>query len=249
MGADNLRKVESNPETKRTVINLDAEVGSYLITIGPVEPNKMAKAKATILDDQGYAAWEAALENSTEEETAEEPAAEPENENAEEKPGEPEAEAENEPVEEQSEEPETEPAEELTEEIVEEKDEEPEEETIGKPEEELTEEQTNELEEETTEKVAEEKAANPELPSDRSIQVDVSWDVSDPMIGDTAHFKAILEGYDGLEYTMQWQYSPDDINWHDIPNETNTTMDVVVTPENNVVYWRILVYVEDDQES
>ena len=32
------------------------------------------------------------------------------------------------------------------------------------------------------------------------------------------------------------------------PNETNTTMDVVVTPENNIVYWRILVYVEDNKE-
>ncbi len=70
----------------------------------------------------------------------------------------------------------------------------------------------------------------------------------EPVIGDTAHFKAILEGYDGLQYTMQWQYSPDDITWTDIPNETKATMDVVVTPENNIVYWRILVYVEDSQE-
>lgn len=218
--ADNLRKVESNPETKRTVINLDAEAGSYLITIGPVEPNKMAKAKATILDDQGYAAWEAALENSTEEETAEEPAAEPENENAKEKPDEPEAEAENEPEEEQPEETATEPAEELTDEPAEEPEEEP----------------------------VEEEKSESEITKERHITVDVSWDVPEPVIGDTAHFKAILEGYDGLQYTMQWQYSPDDINWTDIPNETKTTMDVVVTPENNIVYWRILVYVEDSQE-
>lgn len=218
--ADNLRKVESNPETKRAVINLDAEAGSYLITIGPVEPNKMAKAKATILDDQGYNAWEATLENSAEEETAEEPAAEPENENAEEKPDEPEDEAENEPEEEQPEEPATEPAEELTDEPAEEPEEEP----------------------------VEEEKSESEIAKERHITVDVSWDVPEPVIGDTAHFKAILEGYDGLQYTMQWQYSPDDINWTDIPNETKATMDVVVTPENNIVYWRILVYVEDSQE-
>ena len=47
---------------------------------------------------------------------------------------------------------------------------------------------------------------------------------------------------------MQWQYSPDRITWYDIEGETDTTMDVVVTEENNVVYWRILVYVEEDQE-
>ena len=70
----------------------------------------------------------------------------------------------------------------------------------------------------------------------------------DPVIGDTAHFKAIMEGYEELQYTVQWQYSPDESTWYDIPNETNTTMDVVVTPENNIVYWRILVYVEESQE-
>lgn len=218
--ADNLRKIEANSETKLAVINLDAEAGSYLITIGPMEPNKMAKAKATILDDQSYVAWEAALENSTEEETAEEPAAEPENENAKEKPDEPEAEAENEPEEEQPEETATEPAEELTDEPA----------------------------EEPEEKPVEEEKSESEITKERHITVDVSWDVPEPVIGDTAHFKAILEGYDGLEYTMQWQYSSDEITWYDIPNETKATMDVVVTPENNIVYWRILVYVEDNQK-
>ena len=83
---------------------------------------------------------------------------------------------------------------------------------------------------------------------ERHIRVDVTWDVPDPIIGDTAHFEAVMEGYDELQYTVQWQYSPDETTWYDIPNETNTTMDVVVTPENNTVYWRILVYVEESQE-
>lgn len=218
--ADNLRKIEANSETKLAVINLEAEAGSYLITIGPVEPNKMAKAKATVLDDQGYAAWEASLENTEDEEPAEKPEAEPENEPEEEQPEEPETEPENELEEEQPEEMATEPAEELTDEPAEEPEEEP----------------------------VEEEKSESEITKERHITVDVSWDVPEPVIGDTAHFKAILEGYDGLQYTMQWQYSPDDINWTDIPNETKTTMDVVVTPENNIVYWRILVYVEDSQE-
>ena len=71
----------------------------------------------------------------------------------------------------------------------------------------------------------------------------------DPVIGDTAHLKAVLEGYDGLDYTMQWQYGPDKITWYDIPGETDDAMDVVVTEENNEVYWRILVYVEEEEET
>ena len=83
----------------------------------------------------------------------------------------------------------------------------------------------------------------------RHINVHVTWDLPDPVIGDTAHFKAELEGYDGLDYTLQWQYSPDKETWYDITGETNDKMDVVVTEENNDVYWRILVYVEEEQET
>ena len=71
----------------------------------------------------------------------------------------------------------------------------------------------------------------------------------DPVIGDTAHFNAKLEGYEGLDYTVQWQYSPDQKTWYDLPDETNTNMDVVITEENNIVYWRILVYIIEEQES
>ena len=53
---------------------------------------------------------------------------------------------------------------------------------------------------------------------------------------------------DNLAYTMQWQYSEDRNQWVDIPNATEETMDVVVTEENNLVYWRIIVYVEEAQE-
>ena len=83
----------------------------------------------------------------------------------------------------------------------------------------------------------------------RSIRIDVTWDTPDPVIGDVAHFKAILDGYEGLTYTMQWQYSPDHEEWIDLQGETSDSMDIVVTEENNVVYWRIAVYIENDQES
>ena len=158
--------------------------------------------------------------------------------------------------EEQTEEPAEEPAEEPVEqaeepeETEEEPEEQPEEETEG--EEKITEETVNEPIEETAE--AEENTEEENIPEteerpERHITIDVTWDVPDPVIGDTAHFEAIMEGYEGLQYTVQWQYSPDETTWHDMPNETETTMDVVVTPENNIVYWRILVYLEDNQNN
>lgn len=192
---ENPARILTDEQTNQAVISWFAEAGSYLITVGPVEPNLMGKAQVIIMDDDAFAAWEA-------EQTAEQ--AEPE-EAGEEEPEDTEENSEAEPEDEQ---PKTEP------------EEDPEEE--NKPE-------------------------SDNVP-ERHITVDVTWDVPDPAIGDTAHFEAILDGYDELQYTMQWQYSPDDITWYDIPNETSTKMDIVVTPENNIVYWRILVYLEDYQE-
>ncbi|MBQ6289682.1 MAG: hypothetical protein IJK71_10615 [Clostridia bacterium] len=218
--SDNPARTLTNDETSQTVISWYAEAGSYLVTLGPVEPNLMAKLNVFIMNDAGYESWLA--ERAEPEEQTEEPVEESE-----------------EPVEEPAEEPEEQP-EEPEEQIEEEPEEEEEttEETVNEPIEEPT-----EPEENTEEENIPESEERPE----RHITVDVTWDVPDPVIGDTAHFKAIMEGYEGLQYTVQWQYSPDENTWYDIPNETETTMDVVVTPENNIVYWRILVYLEDNQ--
>ena len=236
---------EINPETDNLVYEWYAEAGSYIITVGPIEPNPMAMVKVTFMTTSAYEAWEAAQEETEEEETEDaeeekeqeetEPAEGPEEESKQEEELSPQAEEEpsaepeeennsgedNEPQSEEEEEPNPEPEEE------------------NKPEDESG----NVLDEVLPEENKPESEERPE----RHITVNVTWDVPDPVIGDTAHFIANLEGYDGLNYYIQWQYSPDDITWYDIPGERSTNMDVVVTEENNVVWWRILVYVEEDQ--
>ena len=256
-------RVTDNPartltENSQAVISWQAEAGSYLITLGPVEPNLMAKANVSILNDAAYSEWLA--QQQTEEVTEEEPT-EVTKEETEDK------EEIEEPIEEPAEEPEeTIESEEPTEETVEEisKEETNEEETTDEPDE-ITEEETTETpadEEETgeepdeenpeeTEETGEETEENipeSEITPERHISVEITWDVPEPVIGDTAHFKATLEGYDGLPYSMQWQYSSDRTTWYDLPGETEQTMDVQINEENNTVYWRILVYVEDNQE-
>ena len=252
-------------ENSQAIISWHAEAGSYLITMGPVEPNLMAKANVSILDDAAYGEWLA--QQQAEEVTEEEPAeVTEETEEPAEEPGE--TEESEEPAEETVEEipeEETDETEETTDEpdeITEEEEETTEtpadeeetgEEPAGEPEEITEEEPAEESEDgqedlEETGEETEENIPESETAPERHIRVDVTWDVPDPIIGDTAHFEAVMEGYDELQYTVQWQYSPDETTWYDIPNETNTTMDVVVTPENNTVYWRILVYVEESQE-
>ena len=217
---DNPRRTESNPETGLMVVTWSAEAGSYLITLGPVEPNRMAMATVTFMDDGAFEAWEAA--QATEEPEAE-PEQEPETEPETEPESEPETEPETEPEQEPEAEPETEPEAEPTEEGEPEEDDQPE----GEPEE-------NEPE-----------SGNA---SERKITIELTWDVPEPVIGDTAHFKAVLEGYEGLEYTVQWQYSTDRETWYDIPDETSETMDIVITKTRNEYYWRFMVYLEEDPQ-
>lgn len=213
----------TDAETNELVIGLNAEAGSYLISLKAGNNSLLAMAEVIIMDQAAYDAWiaenQAAEEDGQQEETA----------------AEQESETETEP-EEGTEEPETDPEQPAETET----EEEPE---AAEPE--------GEPEEETDAEAEEETEAEPEeIPEpERNIEVYVTWDVPEPMIGDTAHFHAVLTGYEELDYTTQWQFSPDRKEWTDIIGETNDTMDVVVTEENNLVYWRIVVYLEEESES
>ena len=204
----------TDPETDKLIIDLNAEAGSYLLTLRAGENSLLAMVSVSIMTQNEYETWIAENQKEDTEETAEE-------------------------IEEKSEE-ETEGTE--SKEIAE-KEMEQSEEAEGEPGEVQ---ETIETAEESEAKEGEEPEQIPV--AERSINVDLSWDVPDPMIGDTAHFKAILNGYEGLEYSMQWQYSLNRNDWIDLTGETTDTLNVVVTEENNFFYWRIIVYLEQDEE-
>lgn len=214
---ENPNRTQTNPETDRMVISWEAEEGSYLITLGPVEPNILAKATVSFMNQTAYDAWEA-------EQAEKEPEAEEEPET------EPEAEKE----------PETEPAEEKIK--PEEQDEEPvpdtEQPENGEPEENRPKSEENSKNEQKI----------PDESEDRYVDVNLTWDVAYPILGDTAHLSATLYGYEGYEYTLQWQSSPDKETWTDVPEATGLSLDVVMTEENNYYYWRLVVYLEDDRK-
>ena len=79
------------------------------------------------------------------------------------------------------------------------------------------------------------------IPEDNSVSFTVTWDDEKPGIGSTAHFKAVLIGYEGLNYSFQWQSSEDGITWTDIEEAVNDYMDVVITEDNCLLYWRVVV--------
>ena len=73
----------------------------------------------------------------------------------------------------------------------------------------------------------------------------IEWDEENPSIGSIAHFKVILNGYDQLVYTLQWQYSEDGETWQNLEGETGMNMDQEITMDNYEYFWRIEVNVLD----
>ena len=73
----------------------------------------------------------------------------------------------------------------------------------------------------------------------------ITWEDEQPTIGSVAHFSALLDGYDTLDYKLQWQYSEDNTIWNNLENAKDTTIDVEVTLDNYEYYWRVVVYVMD----
>ena len=81
----------------------------------------------------------------------------------------------------------------------------------------------------------------------RSVSYDVTFGEGAPVMGGTAHFTAILEGFEDVGYVITWQVSPDDENWTDL-DEHGTQMDVVITEENSRLYWRVKVETPEDTD-
>ena len=94
------------------------------------------------------------------------------------------------------------------------------------------------------EEPAEEPAEERALPENRSAVVSISWDDEHPGIGSVAHFSVLLTGYEELNYTVQWIMSTDNENWTEVEGATGETMDVVVTEDNYLYYWRIRIHIE-----
>ena len=117
--------------------------------------------------------------------------------------------------------------------------------------EENPEEVTGETEETENTEENEETAEQKEefkLPENSSVDFTISWDNGKAVLGDVAHFKAVLIGYEGLDYSFQWQQSSDNINWVDIEGATGETMDLLATEEANQLFYRVLVIVNVPEE-
>ena len=221
-----LRTVVTDSETKQAIISWEAERGSYLVIISPDTPYEMAKAAVIFMNDETYIAWEEEQLPEVDEMVEEQR---------------------DDILEEKIIDSESLHEEEDIEDIPEKSDNQPENEEYD-GEEDIKETISSDINDdgiiqEENEGIREEIT---EEQTERYVEVSVTYDSPYPVLGDIAHFDATLFGYEEINYSIQWQYSIDHQEWNDIPNASETRLDMKITSENNHYYWRIIIFVEED---
>ena len=78
-----------------------------------------------------------------------------------------------------------------------------------------------------------------QLNPERSIDVYAAWEGETLYLGSDATLIAVLHGYDNAVYTLQWQYSPDNVTWYDLEGAEEARCTLTVTEENYQYFWRI----------
>ena len=124
--------------------------------------------------------------------------------------------------------------------------------------------ETEEVEviEETAEEIVEEtvieEAAEEEIPEDaqllttvedalnaeRSVSIYVSYEGDTVAYGDEIELYAVLNGYEGTSYSLQWQVSSDNANWANISGANGSEYDVTVSEDNAANYYRVAVTID-----
>ena len=108
-----------------------------------------------------------------------------------------------------------------------------------------------------TEEVVIEEVSEEELPEDaqlmsviedklnagRSVSVYVSCG-DELSYGDTVELYAVLKGYEGTSYEMQWQVSLDNSSWSDISGENGSEYELTLTEDNANNYYRVAVTID-----
>ena len=88
----------------------------------------------------------------------------------------------------------------------------------------------------------------PELDPDRTVDIHAEWEGGVLHFGDGSTLVADLKGYDNAVYTLQWQTSKDNVNWVDVAGATELCHQMIVTEENYLDYWRVVVTVTEVTE-
>ena len=87
-----------------------------------------------------------------------------------------------------------------------------------------------------------------EFPEDFQLHFEAYCDDDELNFGDVMHFVVTATGDEGIDYELIWQWSEDNENWNTVEGENGKQLDLLVTEENYLYYWRIKARLAEPQE-
>ena len=88
----------------------------------------------------------------------------------------------------------------------------------------------------------------PDFPEDFQLHFEAYCDDGELNFGDVMHFVVTATGDEGIDYELVWQWSEDNENWNTVEGENGKQLDLLVTEENYLYYWRIKARLAEPQE-
>jgi hypothetical protein len=76
-------------------------------------------------------------------------------------------------------------------------------------------------------------------PVDQMIVITANRDPSDLEPGDVLTLNAELVGFEGIDYSLNWQVRRDGGDWEDIAGATDASLTISITEEDNGCSWRL----------
>lgn len=84
------------------------------------------------------------------------------------------------------------------------------------------------------------------LDPNRRIDIYVTWN-GEKAFGTSITMSAVLIGYDQVSFQLQWQTSSDNATWRDVDMAAGSQYTVVMTQDNYLDYWRVVVIMDEEQ--
>lgn len=87
------------------------------------------------------------------------------------------------------------------------------------------------------------------LDPDRSVRIVAAWDAEHLGVGDAITLRAVVEGYEKVDYELVWQSSADGSAWVDREGAEDGSLTYTLSESNYAWAWRVVVVIHGPAEN
>ena len=87
------------------------------------------------------------------------------------------------------------------------------------------------------------------LDPDRSVKIAAAWDAEHLGVGDAITLRAVVKGYEKVDYELVWQSSADGANWVNRDGAADGSLTYTLSEANYAWAWRAVVVIHGPAEN